>query len=189
MSTNSSDVQTLMHIGGFSSGYEEHLRHLGQYLVPRLPELTDRFYECLLANELTCPYVERRVEQLKKAHIAWLTELFSGDYGEDFMARQRRIGEIHVAVGIPPPFVASSMSFLRSAFPNEIEIIARSLGEPIGICTGMILRLLGLCQYFIDSAYEAERMRRLTAAIGMSPALLENLIALRPVTKQKSIMG
>ena len=107
------------------------------------------------------------------------TELFSGDYGETFMARQRRIGEVHVAAGIPPLFVAASMSFLRGAFPEEIEFAARAVGEPIGICTGVVLRLLDLCQYLIDSAYEAERMRRLTAATGMSLVLLENLISLR----------
>lgn len=97
------------------------------------------------------------------------------------MARQRRIGEVHVAAGIPPLFVAASMSFLRGAFPEEIEIAARTVGDPIGICTGVVLRLLDLCQYLIDSAYEAERMRRLTAATGMSLVLLENLIALRPL--------
>ena len=88
------------------------------------------------------------------------------------MARQRRIGEVHVAAG---------MSFLRGAFPAEIEIAARAVGDPIGICTGVVLRLLDLCQYLIDSAYEAERMRRLTAATGMSLVLLENLISLRPL--------
>ncbi len=181
MSEKPSDIQTLTHISGFSSEDEEHLRHLGQYLVPRLPELTERFYGRLLADDRTRPHVEGRVESLKKTHIAWLTELFAGDYGETFMVRQRRIGEVHVAVGIPPLFVAASMSFLRGAFPEEIEIAAREIGEPIGVCTGAVLRLLDLCQYLIDSAYEAERMRRLTAATGMSIALLENLISLRPL--------
>ena len=183
MNANPGDVQTLIHISGFSPEDEEHLGHLGKHLVPRLPELTDRFYERLLADERTRPHVEGRVEQLKKTHIAWLTELFAGDYGEAFMARQRRIGEVHVAAGIPPIFVAASMSFLRGAFPAEIEIAARAVGDPIGICTGVVLRLLDLCQYLIDSAYEAERMRRLTAATGMSLVLLENLISLRPMRK------
>lgn len=181
MSANPSDIQTLIHISGFSTEDEAHLHHLGQHLVPRLPEITERFYGRLLADERTSPHVEGRVEQLKETHIAWLTELFSGDYGEEFIARQRRIGEVHVAAGIPPLFVAASMSFLRGAFPEEIEIAARTVGDPIGTCTGVVLRLLDLCQYLIDSAYEAERMRRLTAATGMSPVLLENLIALRPL--------
>ncbi|MCR2832105.1 protoglobin domain-containing protein [Acidithiobacillus ferrooxidans] len=66
MSANPSDVQTFIHISGFSPEDEEHLRHLGQHLVPRLPELTDRFYGRLLADERTRPHVEGRVEQLKK---------------------------------------------------------------------------------------------------------------------------
>ncbi len=180
MSVKSSDVQTLIHISGFSPSDEEHLRHLGQHLTPRLPDLTDRFYERLLSDNNISPYLEGRVEQLKKTHIAWLTELFAGDYGEAFIAHQRHVGEAHMAAGIPSLFVAASMSFLRGAFPEEIEIAARKIGEPIGVCVGTVLRLLDLCQYLIDSAYEAERMRRLTAATGMSLVLLENLIGLRP---------
>ncbi len=179
MSEKHSDIQTLKNIIGFSIDDENHLRHLGQYLVPRLPDLTDRFYDRLMADDSTRSHLEGRVEQLKKTHIAWLTELFAGDYGEAFMARQRRIGEVHVAAGIPPLFVAASMSFLRGAFPSEIEISAREIGEPVGVCIGVVLRLLDICQYLIDSAYEAERMRRLTAATGMSLVLLKNLISLR----------
>lgn len=179
MIAKNSDVQTLINISGFSPEDEEHLRHLGQYLVPRLPALTDRFYERLLTDERTRPHVEGRIEQLKKTHIDWLTELFSGDYGEPFRDRQRRIGEVHVATSIPPLFVAASMSFLRGAFPEEIEIAAQAVGDSICVRTGVVLRLLDICQYLIDSAYEAERMRRLAAATWMSHALLENLINLR----------
>ncbi len=180
MSEKHRDVHALIHISGFSPEDEGHLHHLGQHLVPRLPELTERFYGRLLADDRTRPHVEGRVEQLKKTHIAWLTELFTGDYGEAFIAHQRRVGEAHVAAGIPPLFVAASMSFLRGALPEEIEIAAREIDDPIGVCVGAVLRLLDLCQYLIDSAYEVERMRRLMAATGMSLVLLEYLFSLRP---------
>lgn len=182
MSTYTSEEETLTDISGFGADDMEHIGHLGKHLLPRLPDITERFYERLLANERTRPYLEGRVEQLKKTHLAWLTELLAGDYGKTFRDRQRHIGEVHVAAGIPPLFVAASMSFLRSALPMEVEIAAQSAGEPFGRCTASLLRLLDLCQYLIDSAYEAERMRRLTNATGMSVPLLNNLIGLRPKT-------
>ena len=42
-----------------------------------------------------------------------------------------------------------------------------------------VLRLLDLCQSLIDTAYEAERLRLLSEATGMTPTLVENLIALK----------
>jgi hypothetical protein len=97
-----------------------------------------------------------------------MSELFSGDYGEAFLERQRRIGEVHVRVGIPPLFVAASMSFLRSAFPAEIEASAQAMGEPADVYTGAVLRLLDLCQYLIDSSYEEKFLE----AAGISPELM-----------------
>lgn len=180
MTINTEDVSTLTNINGFTPDDAEHLRHLGQLLIPKLPEITDRFYERLLADDRTRPFIEGRVECLKKTHISWMTGLFNGVYDHEFMITQKRIGERHVAVGISPLFVAASMSFLRATLPGEVEKIAHTISEPVGTCTGALLRLLDLCQYLIDSAYEAERMRRLSSATGMRPALLENLIALRP---------
>ena len=112
------DVQSLINISGFPPEDEKHLCQLSQHLAPRIPALTDRFYERLLADERT---------------------------------------RIH----------------------EEIETAAQTEGYTIGTCTRVLMHLLDICQYLIDSAYEAERMRRLTAATGMRPALLENLINLR----------
>ena len=173
LSEHIGDIETLMNVSGFTPHDMEHIHHLSEYIVPRLPALADRFYEHLLANEHVHPYLEAHIDQLKNTHVAWLADFFSGDYG--FIVRQRRIGELYVAAGIPPFFVAASMSFLRGAFLGEIEIAAKSADKPSGKYAVAVLRLLALCQYLIDSAYEAERMmRRLTIAAGMSASVASN---------------
>lgn len=179
MSINDKDISTLIHINGFSATDAEHLKHVGEFLIPKIPKITDKFYERLLAEERTKVFVEGRVEILKKTHILWMEKLFHGKYDHDFFVSQQKIGEKHVAAGISPLFVAASMSFLRGALPEEIEDAAKAIGESVGICTGALLRLLDICQYLIDSAYEAERMRRLSSATGMRLPLLENLISLQ----------
>jgi hypothetical protein len=172
MNEHISDVETLMNVSGFTPVDMEQVHRLSEYIVPRLPALADRFYERLLANEHVHPYLEGRIDQLKNTHVVWLADFFSGDCG--FIVRQRGVGELYVAAGIPPLFVATSMSFLRGAFLEEIEIAAKSVGEPSGKYAVAVLRLLDLCQYLIDSAYGAERMRRLTFAAGMSASVASN---------------
>lgn len=183
MSEYSREVEVLLHISGISTEDLEHVRHLKEHLFPRIPAITDRFYEKLLSNEKTRPYLDGRVEQLKQTHIAWLKDVIDpieGGHGTPFFDRQRRIGEVHVAAGVPPLFVASSMSFLRGALSEEIDKIDQESEETVGVCTSTVIRLLDLCQYLIDSAYRNERINRLTKATGMSQKLLENIIGLEP---------
>lgn len=180
MVDNNLDIQTITAIGGFSNADKDRLAQLSPHLLPKIPEITDRFYEQLLANERTNVIVNGRVDQLKKkTHIAWITDLFSGDYGDTFLARQRHIGEVHVMAGIQPIFVAASMSFLRGILTDEVSLISPKLGIQAGAYIGAVLRLLDMCQYLIDSAYESERMRRLSEATSMRSALLENLISIK----------
>lgn len=177
------DLQALTSINGLSDEDFRHLAHLGPMVKPHIPSMTDAFYDRLQAEPQTAPHVAGRVEQLKTTHIAWLTSLFEGNYGEDFVARQERIGKAHVVAKIPPLFVAASMSFLRAAFTELLDKLAlEQAGESVGRCSGAVLRLLDLCQYLIDRAYEEDRLDRLVEATGMSRRLLENLISLNQRT-------
>jgi hypothetical protein len=57
MSEGTSKLQTFIHISGFSQEDQTRIRRLSEHLIPRLPALTERFYERLLADERTRPYV------------------------------------------------------------------------------------------------------------------------------------
>lgn len=164
------NLATFCNVGGLCREDQEILSQIGPSIIPHIPSLTDAFYAVLQSDPQTAPYIEGRVEQLKKTHIAWMTELFSGNYGPEFIQRQERIGDIHVQVRVPPLFVAASMSFLRAAFPN---LLTKHIEDPdmAGKAVGSLLRLLDLCQYLIDRKYNATLMDNL----GISPALLTRL--------------
>ncbi len=118
MELHDSDVNlsTFCNVGGLCKENQDVLVTIGNLITPLIPELTDRFYESLQNDPQTAPYLDDRLDMLKKTHIAWMKELFAGDYGEDFIRRQEEIGAVHVRVRVPPLFVAASMSFLRARY-------------------------------------------------------------------------
>ena len=179
MYSSRQDLQTLTTLNGLSPDDFERLVRIAPYIKPHIPLLTDAFYECLMSDPRTAHYIADSVEKLKAAHRVWLNSLFDGNYGDDFIAMHEHIGKAHVAANIPPLFVASSMSFLRAAFSRQIERVTQETGETAGQYIGALLRILDLCQYLIDRAYDEDRLDRLVDVTGMSRKLLENLISLK----------
>jgi len=72
------------------------------------------------------------------------------------------------------------MSYLRSAMAKIIEKELKDKVESIAELSGAIVRVLDLCHFLIDYAYETDRLKRLTQSTGLSLPLLENLIGLKP---------
>ena len=173
------DLTTLTTLNGLSADDFGHLVRIAPYIKPHIPALTDAFYDCLLSDSHTSTYVAGRVDHLKLTHREWLNSLFDGHYGDDFISRHEHIGRAHVIARVPPLFVASSMSFLRAAFTRIIEDVVPESTEHPGQYIGAVLRLLDLCQYLIDRAYDEDRLNRLVDVTGMSRKLLENLISLK----------
>ncbi|NNM82442.1 MAG: hypothetical protein HKL98_07580 [Burkholderiales bacterium] len=163
-------LSTFCNISGLTEEDEEIMFRVRPHIVPHLPDLTDRFYEALQNDEQTSPYIAGRLDLLKKTHNNWMLDLFGGNYGEDFVVRQKKIGEMHVRVQVPPLFVAASMSFLRAALP---AVIMQKVSDEQDAVKGVasVLRLLDLCQYLIDNSYNGALMDNL----GISPALLVRL--------------
>ncbi len=172
-------LRVFQNIGGFNDVDKALLKKHGSDLVSFIPAVTDAFYQQLLEEEQTEKYIEGCVDHLKETHIAWITSLLSGNYDDTFMETQLRIGVTHVEVGIPPLFVASSMSYLRSGLAKVVEKELSDKVESIADLSGAIVRVLDLSHFLIDYAYEKDRLKRLTQATGLSLPLLENLIALK----------
>lgn len=87
-----SNLSTFCNVGGLCREDQEILSQIGPQITPHIPALTDAFYAVLQSDPQMAPYVEGRVEQLKKTHIAWMNELFCGEYGPEFIQRQEHIG-------------------------------------------------------------------------------------------------
>lgn len=152
------NLDAFCEVSGFSREDQAIMRKIQGYIIPLLPALTERFYDVIQNEPQMAPYLEGRVERLKKTHMGWLEDLFAGDYGPDFVRRQEEIAKAHVRVQVPPIFVAASMAFLRRAFPPLLAANIPDRGDAAA-ATAAVLRLLDLCQSLLDHKYSQVLIR------------------------------
>lgn len=137
--------------------------------------ITDRFYANLGTNPATAAQIEGRVEALKATHGVWMMELFSGEYGEAYFERRKRIGEAHVRIGLPPQFVEGVMSAIRGE--GEVAIHAEIADKAeANAKVRSLMKILDLDLIVINLAYSEERIELMCKITGMRRNLIENLI-------------
>jgi hypothetical protein len=101
--------------------------------------VTADFYQQMLADPSAAAFIEGGLEQLEKTHLAWLKELFSGATAESLVALQQRTGWAHVKAKVPQLFIAASMSYLRSVFPDLFTVLIPDRAEAAkATTTGLI---------------------------------------------------
>lgn len=160
---------------GFTDADAANLRELAPIFAEHGAAVTDAFYARLAATADTAPLIEGRVEQLKRTHIQWMSELFQGEYGEGYLQNRWRIGLTHVRVGVPPWWVEAVVSFLRGA---SVDLLEQTIADPTRrvACSQSLLRILDLDLLIINLAYGDERLDRLSQFTGMSRKLIERCV-------------
>ncbi|MEW5838982.1 MAG: protoglobin domain-containing protein [Pseudomonadota bacterium] len=174
LNTSDSKLATYCAISGLCVQDQSILAEYLSRIEAHLPAVTDAFYDALLADAQTAPYLEGRLEGLKATHLSWIRQIFCGVYDDVFVKIQERIGEAHVRAHVPPHFVAASISHLRAALSGLIQSVEPDLERSTRAVKAM-MQVLGLCHYLIDSKYSETLMGNL----GISPALLTRLQTLK----------
>lgn len=159
---------------GFGAQDAERLQSLGPLFAQHGREITDTFYERLLATPETAPLIQGRVEKLKDTHMKWMASLFQGEYGPGYLTERWRIGLTHVRVGIPPWWVEAVTSFLRDAGLGLIA--ANHAGASAAALCQSYVKILDVDLWIINLAYNEERLVRLTTFTGMSRKLIERCV-------------
>lgn len=137
--------------------------------------ITDRFYANIATDPTTAAQIEGRVDALKATHGVWMMELFSGDYGEAYFERRKRIGEAHVRIGLPPQFVEGVMSAIRGEGEAAIHAEIADKAEASAKVKSL-MKILDLDLIVINLAYSEERIELMCKITGMRRNLIENLI-------------
>ncbi|MGO9818174.1 MAG: protoglobin domain-containing protein [Acidocella sp.] len=137
---------------GFTEADQILVTRIWPYIRPALPGLTERLYQMLEADPQMAALIAGRVETLKRTQLIWLESLFAGDYGPNFIRRQENIGKAHLRAGVRPVFFATSMAFLRSAFPPALRACVPDT-QTAEAAAAAALRLLTFCQQIIDGNY------------------------------------
>ncbi len=110
---------------GFGPADSEALRELLPHANAHLPAIADRFYEAVLSNERAASVLQgpEQVERLKGTLSKWMLELLEGPHDGVYWARRRRIGHVHVKVGLPNRYVFGAMNVIRQ------ELLALAKGS------------------------------------------------------------
>ena len=166
---------------GFDDEDEKTLQAEGAKLLPHLQAVTDQFYAALGQIPDAKPFLEGRIDSLKKTHVAWLQTVFSGPYDANFAARMHKVGEVHVQVRLPVEFMACGMIQIgRYLIPILAQVYA---GDTATLARMMkaINSVTGLCLIIMPGSYQssllAQELEKFMSITGISRALFNNLAA------------
>ncbi len=102
---------------GFTSRDAELLRALRSVAEPHFSAIADEFYAVIRMHEGAFAVLEDEA-QARRLHASlqvWLGELLGGNYDDQWYARQARVGEVHVKVGLELRYMVAAMSRVRVA--------------------------------------------------------------------------
>ena len=91
---------------------------------PHFPRIALEFYERIREHEDAHAVLtgEAQTERLKRSLVLWMGRMLSGTYDEAYAEETRKIGRVHVRVGLPQRYMFTAMALLRVA----LEAVAES---------------------------------------------------------------
>ncbi|MES9861419.1 MAG: protoglobin domain-containing protein [Candidatus Thiodiazotropha sp. LLP2] len=148
-------------------------------IKPALPSITERFYTTLQGIDQTAPYLQGRVETLKKTHLLWLEGLFTGPFDKHYAQSMYQVGRVHVDVDLPVEFMSGGISLIGDELTTAIfDIYSDRLSQCQQLLKAvnsvMSFSLLIMQQSYQNSSLVAE-LERFLAITGMSRNLFDNL--------------
>ncbi len=117
--------------------------------------IIDEIYEVFLRFDETHVLLKQEgtLERLKQAQRKYFLELFSGDYGERYLASRLRIGEVHHHVGLTPQwYLTAYCHYLRLFRPHLFKNMDT---ERALIALDALERVIALDQSLAISTYVA----------------------------------
>lgn len=150
---------------GFSDACTARLRALRPHIEAEVGPIVDRFYTRIqqFPRANTVLRGPAQVERLKKTLRVFIIEMLSGPYDQAYFAKRRRIGQVHVQVGLPEHYVFTAMNRIRS----DITSVAFRVCAPedVKLTCQAVARITDLELAVMSSTYleahEAHQLRTL----------------------------
>ncbi len=121
---------------GFDESDAQRLQRLHPIVTPHFGSVVEHFYDRLqdhprASGVFTGP---EQIKRLRDTLHQWLDGVFSGPYDQEYFKTRRRIGKVHVEVGLLPQFMFGAMSLIRHRFTEvlvrkESQQVMDELGE------------------------------------------------------------
>lgn len=128
------------------------IRRCGEFLLPHLDEVVEKFYDWLLTQDSTKFFLsdEGQIGRLKSLQKDYWKSFFECDLTREYFQRRQQIGAIHASIQLP---LNVYMSAMNQQFSLIVECIAENASES-DIGDGWILSLYRLCH--LDETLTAE---------------------------------
>jgi len=116
-------METILKHYQFTSLDEENRDELGRILLPLSDQLGEDFYDSLLKEPYTAAFfrTEEAVAKRKQTIKTWFEELLTSKYDHRYLTRLRRIGQVHVKIGLKGHYVNAAMNFIRTFCLRHLE--------------------------------------------------------------------
>jgi signal transduction histidine kinase len=140
---------------------------LGPLVTPHFGALVDDFYAEIERHPQARQVITGGAEQiarLKTTLMRWLGELFSGDYGREYVERRWRVGHRHVEIGLNQVYTNAALSRLRRGLLDALEAEWHGDLRQLVAARKSLNILLDLDLAIVEDAYQAEYQRRQAVA-------------------------
>jgi PAS domain S-box-containing protein len=136
------DMQKLHGGAGFARTDETHLEEMKRYVrlddrdaqmlrafrpvaAPHFDRIAREFYERIREHEDAHAVFtgEAQILRLQRSLVAWMARILSGSYDEAYAEETRKIGVVHVRVGLPQRYMFTAMALIRVALEAITETL------------------------------------------------------------------
>lgn len=146
-------------------------------LSPHLGAITDAFYDELQTIPEARPFLEGRIEALKKTHVVWLKRILEGPYDADFAAYLHQVGVVHVQVRLPEKFMTSGIGLINKHLIPLLPTLYRDQPERIGALLKALNAATSFSLLIMLESYRGHELERFMEVTGISRVLYNNLAA------------
>jgi PAS domain S-box-containing protein len=91
--------------------------------APHFVRIAREFYERIREHEEAHAVFtgEAQIERLQRSLVSWMGRILSGSYDEAYAEETRKIGRVHVRVGLPQRYMFTAMALIRVALEEVAE--------------------------------------------------------------------
>lgn len=164
MSDDFSDrYRTMQRYLGWSDEDARRVQESAPLVLPHAADLIGDFYGEIRRHPDAMRVItggSAQMVRLSRTLHAWLVELLSGPYDDQYMARRWKVGHRHVEIGLAQRYASLALARLRAGIIRSLEIEWRDDRDDLQATIASIHKLLDLEHALIQDAYEFEYVRR-----------------------------
>lgn len=109
---------------GFGEIDAANVRAVAPILTPHIPETVDQFYRRLLESpgaRAVFTGGEQQIADLRTSLTRWLQELLEGRFDATYYEKRKRIGIVHVRVGLPQHYMIAGTELIRQELERHLR--------------------------------------------------------------------